>query len=447
MQIQWLANALNLSSHYAGDFTGISIDTRTLKPGDCYIALKGEQFDGHAFVGEALAKGASSCIVQDQPNQSSQPLLVVEDTLKALQTIAYHYRKRHDLPIIALTGSCGKTTVKGMLSAVLPEPNLATQGNLNNHIGAPLTLLNLNESHQYAAIELGANHVGEIATTVALVEPDISLITNVAPAHLEGFGSIEVIAKTKGEIFTGTKKNGCLVVNLDDKRIVAQASPHSQKKIYFSLDNCKADVYAQDIVLNEEACAQFTAVVDGKVHAVQLAVPGKHNVMNALSVLAVALGLGLDIAKAAMDLAKFVAVDGRLKRQISSTGAVILNDCYNANLRSVEAAIDVLASLSGYKFAVLGELAEVGSELTSHYHQIGTQLTNLAIDELVTVGASSYQIAEAFSGIHHHFNEKSKAIEYLLENVSKKSCVLIKGSRSARLETIVSALDNHEIIT
>lgn len=415
--------------------------------GSCYLAIKGEQHDGHDFIEQASQNGASAAIISKQYVDCTLPYVQVKDVQLALGQLAAFHRQQFKLPVAAVTGSCGKTTVKEMLKAILPKTALLTAGNLNNHLGAPLTLLKLNAEHSHAVLELGANHIGEIAQTAAWVQPQISLINNIAPAHLEGFGSIEGVAKAKGEIYQALPADGLAIVNLDDERVVEQAQLYCQNQFSYALNNPKADLYASEITESEQGIAKFNLHTRASNQAlpIQLQVPGLHNVKNALAACSVALALGVSLAQIQQGLAAFTGVAGRLNIKISTSGLKLIDDTYNANLHSVKAAIDVLASHAGKKVFVLGELAEVGADLPSHYQQIGDYARQQKIDVFFTCGNQVELARKHFDGAGGHYANKQQLLAALMPlSTLDGAAVLVKGSRSAAMEQVVNDLMNND---
>lgn len=439
MRLKDIANIVK-GQLYGGDqsVSGFSIDSRTISDKQCFVAIKGERFDGHGFIENAVSAGASACIVSED-GHFPEPFIRVSDTLQALSRLAAFHRKQVNIPIAAVTGSCGKTTVKEMIALMLPKPSFATKGNFNNHIGVPLSLLSLNASFRYAVFELGANHIGEIAQTVALVKPTVALITNVASAHLEGFGSLDGVARAKAEIFEGLDAEGVMVVNMDDKRIVEKANTFSKQTVTFSYDNDDADVYAKHVRLSSTG-SHFSAVVSGHCYDIELNVPGKHNVVNALAALSVIKGLACPLEDAAKQLAYFRPVAGRMTTVKGYQDACIIDDTYNANLNSVKAAIDVLSAHSGPKVFVLGELAEVGASLEEHYRLIGEHASRKKIDLFLSCGKLASIASKAFSGESIHFEHTSDLVQRLRQRLTIDTTVLVKGSRSAKMERVVHGL-------
>lgn len=422
-------------------FNGVSTDTRTLQQGELFVAIVGDAFDGHDFVDMAQQKKACA-IVASRVVQTSLPVFLVPDTRKALAAIAAFHRAKFSLPVLALTGSCGKTTTKTMLASILTRmgPTLAPQSSFNNDIGVPLTLLRLDNSHHYAVIEMGANHPGEIAKLCELAKPDAALITNVGPAHLEGFGSIDGVAEAKGEIYRGLSANGIAIINADEKFIPMWRSfLTSQRTITFGLQNA-ADFMAKDIKVDAQGFPTFNLYSPtGKV-AVRLPLMGEHNVINAVAAAAAAYSVGANLEAIVCGLENAKAESKRLNKYVTSQGAVIIDDSYNANPLSVKAALILLSQVSGEKIFVFGDMAELGDYAEEMHRQIGITAKELGIKKVFTCGTLSRWTAEAFGGDAHHFIDQSSLITTLMDAVKPNVTILIKGSRSSRMENVVKAL-------
>lgn len=415
------------------------IDGRKAHPDDCYIALIGTHLDGHHFIDQAILNGATSAIVSQVTNHAIS-LILVDDTTHALSKVAANHRQKFQCPVLALTGSCGKTTVKEMIKAILPSSAFVTPGNLNNHIGVPLSLLSLRKSHSHAIFELGANHIGEIATLASWAQPNVTLITNIAPAHLEGFGSIEGVAKAKGEIFNALTDSGTALINFDDKRVVEKSQSHQGKKISYSCQNKTADVTAQDITLQNNGNHQFQLSYQNHKITIYLKVPGKHNVSNALAAATAAISLNISLAEIKEGLEKFNGVDGRLTIKTGRNGSKIIDDSYNANLHSVKAAIDVLSNTKNERIFILGELAEAGNSLTEQYKEIGKYSKDKNIQYLFTCGSHSQNALQTFGSQGKHFNSQQSLLEFIHEKLNANTSILVKGSRSAHMENIINHL-------
>lgn len=410
-----------------------------------FVALKGENFDGHKFVDKAKAEGAIALLV-DHEVESDLPQVIVADTAKALGAIAGYVRDEVNPFVIGITGSAGKTTVKEMVASILRQKGnlLATQGNFNNHIGVPLTLLRLKATDQFAVIEMGANHVGEIAYCASIAKPDVSVINNVEAAHIEGFGSIEGVAKAKSEIYEGLTEKGAAVINLDsafaDEWVERFDSLHKvtvsrHKDANFVADNCQLQPNGN--VLFD---MQHTQDGSSQTISVQLPVPGMHNVSNALVAAALASIAGADMEMIKNGLETMVSVKGRLNQFKASNGALIIDDTYNASVPAVKAAIDYLATLSGTKVLVLGDMAELGDESERYHREVGEYAKDRKIDRLLVCGKWVKHSAEAFGEQANWFETKDLLVSYLKSIIQSDYKILVKGSRSARMEQVVDAL-------
>ena len=429
-------------------FARVVTDTRQLQRGDLFVALKGERFDGHDYVLRAASLGAAGSLVS-RAVDGAPAQVATADTLEGLQAYAASWRKDFSMPVIGVTGSSGKTTTKQMLAAVcaVRGPVLATEGNLNNHIGVPLTLLKLRKEHRTAVIEMGANHGGEIALLAKLARPDIGIVTQAGDAHLEGFGSREGVARAKGELFSALQGRGVAVINRDDTYFdLWRGLAGAATVLGFGLSP-QADVRAENISAepaHAPVCSVFTLVTpQGRVR-VELPLPGRHNVVNALSVAAAALALGMDLDGIADGLASVRPVAGRLSWMDTQQGARLLDDSYNANPTSLRAALDLLAGLPGQRWLVLGDMKELGGDAAALHEEAGRTARTLGIDRLYTVGPLAQQAAAGFGAQGRHFASAEALIEALREHLADtdaaKVALLVKGSRSSRMERIVAAL-------
>ena len=422
---------------------GVSTDTRHIQKGELFIALSGPHFDGNAFAEQALQAGAAACLLER--DRGVTPALIVDDTRKALGLLAQHWRRQFSLPLIAVTGSNGKTTVKEMLASIFAEKGrvLATRGNFNNDIGMPLTLLRLDASYDYAVIEMGANHAGEIAYLTELAQPDVALITNAAAAHLEGFGSLEGVAQAKAEIYDGLGAQGCAVVNADDRFAALW-----QQKIEAENNDLRCLRFAIDA--DAEIRASWPPV-DGKVTIrtpagafdLALPLPGRHNLMNALAATAAALGAGLDLASIRAGLEAMQAVPGRLQIKAGLAGSRIIDDTYNANPASMNAALEVLQGFSGRHFLALGDMGELGEEESRLHAQTGEQARASGVQGLYTLGVLSRAAAQAFGQGAQSFDSHSGMIDRLREDLAADVTLLVKGSRRMQMEKIVHAVSTN----
>lgn len=420
--------------------TGICIDSRQVAPGNLFVAIQGEQFDGHDFIQSAVAKGAVAILCQKALADIEVLQLVVADTTQALADIATYYRQQFDCEVIALTGSNGKTTVKEMIAAILPKPAHATFGNLNNHLGVPLSVLQLQTEHRYAVFELGANHPGEIAHTVAIVKPKVTLINNIAPAHIEGFGSIEGVAHAKGEIHQGLVEGGTAVINADDAFAdFWEPLLENKKTLRFSIYK-PSEIYAHDIHFNDLGCAQFTVILPEQEVFISLNVPGIHNVSNALAAIACTYALGIELTDIASMLNQFTGVAGRMTYKAGKNCSRVIDDTYNANLRSVLSALEVLAKQKGTRIFVFGDMGELGAWTKAHHEEIGLAAQEHGIEELLTCGAHSEHTSRAFGPKGRHYWSQAELVQDLLPRLDPETVILVKGSRSAAMENIVHAL-------
>lgn len=421
-------------------FRFINRDSRTIKPGEVYIALKGENFDGHDFIKQAQDKGAIAAIVSKSID-TSLPLLKVADTRLALGKIATLRRNNLDLPVVAITGSCGKTTTKSLLAAILSQcgETLATQGTLNNDIGVPVTLLHLTEQHQYAVIELGANHPGEIAYITHLTRPTIAIITNVAPVHLEGFKDLAGIASGKGEIFEGLARKGVAIINADDSYAQYWLSlTQNLKVLTFGLTS-PATIFATDIYFDEQQLPHFNLnTPTGKID-IQLNLLGQHNILNALAAAAAAVELNVSLAKIKAGLQSVRSVDKRLTKRLGINNAQIIDDSYNANPAAFKMALEVLAQNNGEKILIIGDMGELGEQAEFYHAQVGNMARQYGIAQLYAVGKLSEHAVKAFGVGASHYPTQAALISAIKPQLNAKMTILIKGSRSARMENIVAA--------
>jgi len=443
MMAMRLADAADaLHARYSGadvDFTGVSTDTRTLVAENLFFALSGPRFDGHDHLAEAQLRGAAAAIVS-RAVVTDLPFLRVADTRLALGQLARSWRSRFSLPVVGITGSNGKTTVKEMISSILAQRGavLSTKGNLNNDIGVPLTLARLGEEYQSAVIEMGANHLGEIAYLSALVRPTVGIVTNAGPAHLEGFGSLDGVAQGKGELFAGLDMNATAVINADDRfaglwRGLAQGRP----QLSFGLD-ASADVRAT-YRAHAHGAQMHLQTPQGGVELL-LPLPGRHNVLNAAGAAAAALAAGADLAAIKVGLENLGAVSGRLQCKTRADGGVVFDDTYNANPSSLRAAIDVLRELPGESYLVLGDMGELGSDAAQLHAEMGAYARESGIAGLFTLGPLSAQAGRSFGIQAQTFSEFDALVTALRSQLRPEVAVLVKGSRSAGMERVVKAL-------
>ncbi|MRX27426.1 UDP-N-acetylmuramoyl-tripeptide--D-alanyl-D-alanine ligase [Kangiella sp. HZ709] len=440
-----IADAVN--GELIGSDTVISevfTDTRNAVADSLFVALKGENFDAHKFVKQAETQGAIALMVSQEVD-SNLPQIKVSDTEKSLGLLANYVRKQVNPKVIGITGSAGKTSVKEMVATILQSATsakevLSTLGNFNNHIGVPLTLLRLTGKEKFAVVEMGANHIGEIAYCCLIAEPDVTVVNNVAPAHIEGFGSIEGVAKAKGEIYQALSKEGIGIVNLDSEFSEDYLNTEDFHKVTVSRHN-SADFYAHNIKLNEDLCAEFEMQHQSNVFNIRVNVPGEHQVSNALVAAALTFSVGIDYEHIQSGLLSSGVVKGRLNRLKGIHGSSVIDDTYNASVQSVKVAVDVLSNWQGTKILVLGDMAELGEDSVAYHQEVGVYAKDKNIDHLYSVGGLSQFAGNAFGKGARHFDRVETLIDYLALQLSVKSQVLVKGSRSARMERVVAAIE------
>jgi len=425
-------------------FAAVSSDSRAIVSGDLFIALQGENFDGSEFAAGAAQSGAVAALVNAASYRGAKPpcpLLLVEDTRLALGRLAAHWRDQFAIPLVAVTGSNGKTTVKEMLASILrtaagsTDSVLATTGNLNNDIGMPLMLLRLRATHRYAVIEMGMNHPGEIDYLTRLARPDVAIVNNASSAHLAGLGSVEAVARAKGEIFAGLPENGIAVINADDAHAPLWhklAGAHTV--IEFGMERHVA-VHAQWQPQGYGAHIEVSTPQGG--FNANLQVPGVHNVRNALAATAAALALHIGLPDIAAGLEKFSGVGGRLQRKAALHSAVLIDDSYNANPASLHAALKVLAQATGKKILVLGDMGELGTAAVRLHGEIGAEARRLGVDELLAIGELTTHTVYEFGTGARHFERIEDLLATLDKDMDADSTVLVKGSRFMRMERVV----------
>lgn len=431
---------------------GVSTDTRTLASGVLFIALKGERFDGHDYIDAAAERGAAAVMVSRDwadGRQIGLPALVVADTLLALGALGAWWRTRFDIPLIAVTGSNGKTTVKEMTASILRaqavadgyDPALAvlaTAGNLNNAIGVPLMLLRLHESHRAAVIEMGMNHPGEIAYLTRLAQPTAALVNNAQRAHLEGLGGVAEVARAKGEIFEGLREGGMALINADDPFSALWRDLNGGRLMTsFGLDQ-PSDVQGR-VTLKALGSTLAITAPQGAVE-VALHVPGQHNARNALAAATAALAAGVSLDAVSQGLAAFGGVKGRLQVRPAKAGALLIDDTYNANPDSVRAAIDVLAATPGKKMLVLGDMGEIGGQAGQFHDEIGGYAKSQGVDQIFTLGELSELAARNFGAGGQSFESVEALLKALAPQLDGDTVVLVKGSRFMRMERVADAL-------
>ena len=427
-------------------FTDVVSDSRTLKRGQLFVALQGPNFNGQDFVGAALQAGAAGAVVAAaQP--VALPQIVVSDTQAALERAARSWRAHFAGPLVGVAGSNGKTTAKEMTASILAQAGecLATRGNLNNHIGVPLTLMRLTPGHRFAVIEMGANRAGEVAALVALARPSIGLITNAGAEHLEGFGTLEGVARAEGEMVAGLTPAATAVINADDEFVSLWRGSTPARVVTFGVRQ-RADFTATDVRASVGAHGfrtHFRLSAPQGSAAIELSLGGAHNVANALAAAAAAAAAGATLEHIAAGLAAVRAVPGRLQFKQSASGAWLIDDSYNANPSSMRAAIEVLATLSGRKWLVLGDMGELGAFAADAHTDIGEFARAQGIERLYATGPLMQRAVESFGAGARWYGAAAELIAALheaLRGAGPEVRLLVKGSRSNRLERVVEAL-------
>jgi len=421
----------------------VCTDSRSIQPGDLFIALRGEKFDGGAFAAQALQQGAAGVVLDAAQAPELAAAIRVDDTRLALGRLAAAWRRRFAIPVVAITGSNGKTTVKEMLAAILQVETgsdaavLKTEGNLNNDIGLPLMLLRLRGTHQFAVLEMGMNHAGEIDTLTRLARPDVALVNNAMTAHIGFLGSIENIARAKGEIFHGLTDAGIAVFNADD--------PHAGLWRESNARRCVVDfgIGQPASVRGQYQPRDFgSALAITLPHAcleIALQVPGEHNAMNALAAAAAAFALDVSLRSIDVGLSGFTGVKGRLQRKPALHGSTFLDDTYNANPDSVKAALAVLAQQPGRKVLVLGDMGELGADAVAMHAQIGQAARAAGVDRLLALGDLSKETVAAFGAGAMHFERIQELLAELENELAPGTTVLVKGSRFMQMERVVQS--------
>jgi len=424
-------------------FDSVSTDTRALSPSALFVALKGDRYDGHDFLELAAEKQAAGALVHDKAQlPTSLPGLVVDDTRAALGRLAAYWRGKFETPLVALTGSNGKTTVKEMLASILRAASSedavhATRGNLNNDIGVPLTLLELAPGHRFAVIEMGMSHAGEIRYLARLASPEVALVNNAGPAHIEFFASVEAIARAKGEIFEGLKPGGTAVINADDRHAgLWRELAGGRRVVEFGLSQPAAVTATYRLNWLESEIVVKTPL--GQAAAV-LKAPGVHNVRNAVAAAAAAVALQVPAPAIAQGLARFAGIKGRLQKKAGLNGATLIDDTYNANPESVRAAIAVLAQAPGDKLLVLGDMGELGPGAPELHAEVGRYAREQGIGRMLALGEASAHAARAFGSGARHFERIEDLLAEAGNALAPGVTALVKGSRFMRMERIVAA--------
>ena len=450
MTVQEAARALD--AEWCGEdafFTGVSTDSRMVGCGDLFVALKGEKFDGHEFVAVAKKKGAVAAMVCQGSETGNQelgiPLILVKDTRLGLGKLAAYWRGHFTMPLVAVTGSNGKTTVKEMIASILRQTAgsadrvLATEGNLNNDIGVPQMLLRLRAQHAYAVIEMGRNHAGEIAYLTGLARPSVALITNAGTAHLEGLGSVEAVARAKGEVFEGLDQMGVAIINADDPYApLWRKLAGSRRVVDFGL-GADATVSAcyQLNLLN----STMTLTLPDGVEEVELQVPGEHNVRNALAAAAATAAMGIGKETIALGLSRFSGVKGRMQKKRGLHDSTLIDDSYNANPESVRAALAVLAAVPGKKILVLGDMGELGGNAVALHERIGEEARLAGVDRLFAVGELSAHTVAKFGAGARHFERIEELLAEVRTQLAANVTVLVKGSHFMQMERVAKDIE------
>lgn len=424
--------------------SAFGIDTRTLQRGDLYIAIKGENFDGNDFVAQAEEAGAAAVLLQRQVD-TRLPVVQVADTRLALGELAKVWRRKAAIPVVGITGSNGKTTVKEMTAAILGvnAEVLYTKGNLNNEIGVPLTLLRLQDAHRYAVIEMGANHPGEIRYTASIAQPDVAIINNVGAAHIEGFGDIDGVAAAKGELARSLSAGGVAVLNADDPYFGYWQTLTAGRRILTFGFSDNADISASAIRMSVSAnrfVTEFTLHYAGQCYPLQLQLAGRHNVSNALAASAACLALGIEPQQIRTGLAKVPPVTGRLQPLLTRQGNMLIDDTYNANPSSLLAALQVLRQCPGEPWLVLGAFGELGPESPKIHAQMGETIKAAGVKRLFATGADSEHTVRTFGAGARFFAAQQDLIAALQAQLTGNEAILVKGSRAQKMEGVAKAL-------
>ena len=429
---------------------GYSIDSRSAGPGDLFFAIVGPRHDAHAFVDDAMRRGSAAAVVSKgtRATHPSAPALIrVEDTTRALQDLGAHVRRRRPLTVVGITGSAGKTTAKEMTAAVLSQagPTFKSEGNLNNTYGLPLVLLRLPEDRATAVLEMGMSYHGEIARLVEIADPDVGVILNVLRVHLEHFGSLDEIARAKGELFAGLRRDGTAVYNADDPPTARLGRAFPGRRVAYGIATVTADVMAADIATEDLESTRFSLVHGAVRLPVRLALPGRHNVYNALAAAAVGFTLGLDAeaVRLGLETVRPAAMRGVVHRL--ADGIVVLDDSYNSNPAAMERAIETLrgAATRGRRVLVSGDMLELGPYETTAHTRLGEQAAAAGIDLFVAVGPLSrraHDAARAAGRDSRHFDDSEKAAAWVAAALRPGDLVLVKGSRGARMERVMQAI-------
>lgn len=421
--------------------TSVDTDSRRVQPGQLFVALPGDKFDGHDFLPQVAVQGAVAALVS-KPVETSLPTVLVKDTRLALGQLSSWWRQQLDLPLIAVTGSNGKTTTKEMIAAIMQvhvggaDNVLATAGNFNNDIGMPLTLLRLRPAHRCAVIEMGMNHLGEIDYLTRLARPDVAVINNAGTAHIGELGSRENIAKAKGEIFAGLADDGIAVINADSEFADYWRGLNVARRVLTFGFHPAANVRGEML----DAASTCKLHYQGATVTLTLAVPGAHNIMNALAAAAASLAAGANLAEVAQGLQGFAGVKGRLQQKTATNGAKVIDDTYNANPDSMKAALDVLQGYGAHTVFVMGDMGELGADAEAMHAQVGRYAKEQGVDKLYALGQFTQAAVQAFGAQAQHFSSVEALISALQAETAAEDVVLVKGSRFMQMERVVNAL-------
>ena len=442
-----------LQGSAAKAFRGVSINSRTIEKEELFVCIQGENFDGHNFLGEAINKGAAGIILSDPVHLSrnmisggNSPFVIQsQNTLRALQDLAGYQRTRFPFQVVAVTGTNGKSTTKEMIASIIETKykTLKTQGNLNNHIGLPLTLLARKPEHEVGVLEMGMSAAGEIKRLAEIAKPDIGVITNISVGHLDQLKTIKDVQAAKGELFDAITKEGTAIVNADDPLVLELAKSLRVKKITYGIEQ-SSDVQASNIQNEGSSGFTFTAKVFNQTISVNLSQIGYCNIYNALAALATGHSLGISGKDMSRGLENYQQIPQR-NEQIHYEGVTLINDAYNANPQSMREALKTLSEFNtqGKRFLIIGDMLELGLLSESAHHELGQEIILSNVDHLVTVGPLASLVAESAKKNPRHplqigkFNTHAEAVSYLLRNVEKGDCLLIKGSRGAKMENII----------
>lgn len=418
-------------------FTGITTDSRQIAPGMMFAALPGQTFDGHDYIQQAMELGAVAVLVCRKV-ETSLPVVRVDDVLAALGTLAGYWRMQCPAKVVGITGSNGKTTVKEMVANILRQNNtvLATGGNFNNELGLPLTIFELNRSHDYAVLELGASNPGDIAYLAAIAQPDVGVITNIGPAHLQGFINVEGVAAAKGELYAALPGHGAAIINAAEPWVELWQNINTAGTIYYFNGDGENHIRARH---SEEDVVVSTPVGD---FVLQLPLPGEHNLTNALAATATCLALDVPLDEIRAGLETVKPVPGRLSLVRSKAGWTVIDDTYNANPASLYAALQVLANQGGEPWLVLGDMKELGTNSRKMHAELGDAARSLGVKRLFALGEASTATVDAFGDKATHFSSRDRLIEALRSQLKPGVACLVKGSRSMGMEHVVSAISN-----